>query len=31
MQQSIDFESNNLSKTCLLKKIIYDLKQSVRM
>ena len=31
MQQSTDFESNNSSKVCLLKKAICDLKQSARM
>lgn len=31
MQQLSDFESNDSSDVCLLKKIIYDLKQSTRM
>ena len=31
MQQFHDFESNDINKTCLLKKIIYDFKQSVKM
>ena len=31
MQQFYDFKSNDSNKACLLKKIIYDFKQSVKM
>ena len=31
MQQFHDFESNDSNKTCLLKKTIYDFKQSIKM